>query len=260
MSINKELRNTNEKYVVLLKVRTPAGISVYHPLATTTAPSYPLPPPTTLVGALAYPYLRITSSKEIIEDSEDSYSPTMLILDKVLYATAGAEGWVPTRDVERVYQLVYQRKDRWDSVDLAYTIGVRGITHYPDNKLYVLYILKDRELAKYAYGIIRIGRKESLVSIEDAVVKELHETLKAVGKGTFETYFYLPEEIAICTNHEIVTFPKLIKENFSRTISPLTEKYCVSKGLGAIRGELKSSGALIKVEDFEIPIPKHFID
>lgn len=184
------------------------------------------------------------------------YSSTTLILDKMLYAAAGAEGWIPARDAERIYQLIYQRRERWNSLELAYTIGIRGNTYYVNDKLYLLYILADRELADYAYGIIRIGRKENLVSVEEIIVEELDKTIKSVGKGAFETYFYLPEEVAVCTNHEIISLPKLTKENFTKTMSPVTDKYCVSRGIGPIKGNLKSTGALIKVEDFEIPIPR----
>ncbi|MEM1604553.1 MAG: type I-A CRISPR-associated protein Cas5a [Zestosphaera sp.] len=250
--------STSKKYAVLVKIRAPAGVSIYHPLATTAAPSYPLPPPTTLAGALAYSYLRTTEFTELVEveKTRNTYSPTILILDKIAYAAAGAEGWMLTKDIERVYQLIYQRMERWGLLELAYTVGVRGNTYYPNDRLYLLYILKDEELAKHAYGITRIGRKENLVSVEDIIIEELSKVIKSVGSGTFKTYFYLPEEIAVCTNHEIISLPKLTKENFGTTTSPATERYCVSKGLGAVRGELKSSGVLIEIDDFEIPVPR----
>lgn len=255
----KNSEKTSKKYVALAKVRAPTGISIYYPLTTTSAPNYPLPPPTTLVGALAYPYLRTKIFVELVEDSENVYSPAILILDKVIYATAGAEGWTVSKDAERVYQLIYQRKDRWKSLEYAYSVGVRGSVYYLHDKLYLLYILTDKELTNYIYGITRIGRKESLVSIEDVIVEELEKTIKAVGSGTFETYFYLPEEIATCVNSEIIALPKLTKENLGRATSPIVERYHLSKGLGPIRGNLKSSGALLEVDGFEIPVPKHLV-
>jgi len=255
----RALKSTGEKYAVLVKTRAPAGVSVYYPLTTTAAPSYPLPPPTTLAGALAYPYIRTGKSIELIEEAGETCSSTILILDKIVYAAAGAEGWMPAKDVERIYQLIYQKKERWSSLELAYTVGVRGNIYYLDDKLYLLYILINKELANYAYGITRIGRKENLVSVEDVTVEELSKVIKSIGSGTFETYFYLPEEIAICTNHEIISLPKLTKENFCRTTFPITERHCVSKGLGAVRGELKRAGVLIRIEDFEIPIPRQVV-
>ncbi|MEM0297601.1 MAG: type I-A CRISPR-associated protein Cas5a [Zestosphaera sp.] len=262
MSVEKvrETGNASRKYVVLVKARAPAGVSVYYPLVTTTAPIYPLPPPTTLVGALAYPYVRTEKSVELMEEGGEAYSPAVLILNKVLYVAAGAEGWMPTRDVERVYQLIYQKRTRWNMLGLAYTIGVRGNIYYLNDRLYLLYILTDVGLAKYAYGITRVGRKENLVSVEDVLIEELSKVVKSVGSGTFETYFYLPEEIAVCTNHEIVSLPKLTKENFGRTTSLNTDKYCVSKGLRTVVGELKSTGALIRIDDLEIPVPRQIIN
>lgn len=251
--------SSSEKYSVLVKVRASTGISVYYPLATTTAPSYPLPPPTTLAGALAYSYLRTVRSTELVEEASEVYSPTVLVLDEIAYTAAGAEGWALTRDTERVYQLIYQKKPRWSSLELAYTVGSRGTAYYLNDKLYILYILTNKKLVEYAYGITRIGRKENLVSVEDIAVEELSRTVKSVGSGTFESYFYLPEEIAICTNHEIISLPELAKENFKRTVSSITDRYCVSRGLGAIRGQLKSAGALIRMEDFDIPIPRQVV-
>ncbi|MEM1622675.1 MAG: type I-A CRISPR-associated protein Cas5a [Sulfolobales archaeon] len=253
------LRALGDRYVVLVKVRAPAGVSVYHPLATTTAPCYPLPPPTTLAGALAYAYLRGKRSTELFEEEGNLYSPAVLVLSEIAYAAAGAEGWTLTRDSERVYQLVYQKKQRWGSLELAYTVGVRGNAYYLDDRLYIVYILANKKLIEYAYGIVRIGRKESLVSVDGVTVESLGRVVKSVGSGTFETYFYLPEEIAVCTNHEVISMPKLVKENFRRTTSPLMERYCVSKGLGTIRGELKGTGALIRIEDFDIPVPKQVL-
>ncbi len=245
------------KYAVLVKLRTPAGVSIYYPLATTTAPHYPLPPPTTVAGAIAYSYLRLRESSEL---AENNYSPTVKILDKLKYASAGAEGWTRSREVERIYQLPYQRKERWDELALAYTIGVRGSSHYANDTLYLFYVTTESSLPKYAYGITRVGRKENLVSVDAVYYEDLNKTIKAIGKGVFETYFYFPKEIAVSANAEVISMPKLSKENFGRTTTPLLEDYYLSNGLEPIRGELKSSGALVRIEDHEIPVPRTILD
>ena len=248
-----------ERYVVLVKVRAPFGISVYYPLVSTTAPTYPLPPPTTLVGALAYPYLRETLAEEY--DETKNYSSAVKILNDVLYAAAGAEGWMMSRDAERIYQLIYQREGRWEgpkSLELAFTVGVRGNVYYVNDMLYILYVIRNEELAKYAYGITRIGRKESMVCVEDLVVEKLHNTIKPV-RGAFKTYFYFPDEVAVCKNAEVLMLPKLVKENFGRTVKPVMEKYCVSRGLEGILGELKTAGVLIEVGGLQVPIPKYLV-
>jgi CRISPR-associated protein Cas5a/b/c len=241
------------KYAVLVKLRAPTGVSVYYPLATITAPHYPLPPPTTIAGALAYSYLRIRESSELVENN---YSPTVKILDKLKYVSAGAEGWTRSREVERIYQLFYQKKKRWNEIALAYTIGVRGNSYYANDTLYLFYVTTDNSLVKYAYGITRVGRKESLVSVDAVYYEDLSKTIKAIGKGAFETYFYFPKEIAVSANAEVISMPKLARENFGRTTTPLLEDYYISNGLEPIRGELKSAGALIRIEDYEIPIPR----
>lgn len=245
------------KYVVLVKLRAPSGISVYYPLASFTTPNYPLPPPTTLAGALAYPYLRTKESSEVVDGE---YSPTVKILDKLVYASAGAEGWVQTREIERIYQHIYLKKQHWAKLDSAYSIGVKGITFYLNDLVYLFYVVTDSDIVKYTYGIVRVGRKESLVSVEEVYYDELNNVVKAIGKGTFETYFYFPREIAVCQNAEVIPMPKIDRVNFGKTLTPILEDYCISNGIDPVVGELKSGGALVRIEDYDIPIPRSILD
>jgi CRISPR-associated protein Cas5a/b/c len=245
------------KYAVLVKLRAPGGITVNYPLAPVPSPHYPLPPPTTLVGALAYPFLRLRESKETVEGS---FSPAVKILDMVPYASAGTDGWVRTREVERIFQLMYQKKIRWNDMSLAYSVGARGLSRFADDKLYVLYIITEKSLIDYAYGIVRIGKKEGIVSVEDVCYEELEKTVKYKEMGTFETFFYFPKDIAVVQRGQVISMPKLVKENFGTTVSPVMEDYIVNNGFEPIIGELKTNGALIKIEDFEIPIPRMLLE
>ncbi|MEM0368802.1 MAG: type I-A CRISPR-associated protein Cas5a [Desulfurococcaceae archaeon] len=245
------------RFAVLIKIKAPAGVSVYYPLATTSAPSYPLPPPTTLAGALAYSYLRV---KQFTEFVDEGFSPVVRVLDKILYATAGAEGWMPSRDTERIYQLIYQRKERWNNLELAYTVGVRGNMYYVNDELYLFYVLTDEKLAKHAHGIIRMGRKENLVSVEEVVIEELEKVAQPKDVRDFTTYFYFPEEVAVCADCDILEMPKLSKGNFkSGVVVPVMGRYCISRVFGAVRGKLKSNGAIVKISGLEIPLPEQVV-
>ncbi len=249
------------KYVVLVKLRAPGGVAVYYPQATTTAPIYPLPSPTTLLGALAYPYLRKNSGIEAVNIGGKLYSPAVKILEKVSYVAAGSEGYLPSREVERVHQVIYMRKQHWEKLDLYYSIGVRGNAHYLDDNLYLLYIVDDKGLADYAYGIVRVGRKEGLVVVDEVIVEEVNKTVKSIGKGIFRTLFYFPTKIAICPEGNALRMPMpiLIKENFSEeALAPVTEEYCIPR-LGEVVSELKSPGALISVGGYNIPVPKEVV-
>jgi len=249
------------KYAVLVKLKVPYGISVYYPQASITAPTYPLPPPTTLVGALAYPYLRKSTNSEVEVIGSKLYSPARRLLNSVLYASAGAEGYFRFRDIERLFQTIYMRKEHWDKPEMFYTVGVRGVTYYLDENLYVLYIVSNPSLLNYVYGIVRLGRKESIVVVEDITAKELKDVVKAVDRGGFITSFYFPTRIAAyCPEGiaHVMPMPKLSEVNFTSTRSPETEEYCVP--YKEIYSELKVGGAIISIDGFEIPIPKEVVE
>lgn len=248
------------RYAVLVKLKVPYGISVYYPQATTTAPAYPLPPPTTLIGALAYPYLRKTADSEVEIVGGKPYSLARRLLNKVLYTSAGSEGYSMSRDVERVLQAIYLRKDYWGRAEMLYTIGVRGVTYYLDDNLYILYIVSDRSLADYAYGIVRLGRKESMVTVEDVVVERVEDVVKAVGRGSFKTIFYYLTKVATGCQEErayIIHMPKLSETNFTSTRLPETEEYCVPRGV--VASELREGGALVSIDGLDIPIPREVV-
>lgn len=247
------------RYAVLVKLKVPYGISVYYPQATTTAPAYPLPPPTTLVGALAYPYLRKISNSEVELVGGRPYSPARKLLGKVLYASAGAEGYSVSRDVERVFQAIYLRREYWGRAEMLYTIGVRGVIYYLDDNLYLLYVVSDRSLADYAYGIVRLGRKESIVTVEDVIIEKIEDVVKAVGRGSFKTIFYYPIRVATgCQEGAyIVHMPKLSEVNFTSTKLPETEEYCVPRGV--VASELREGGALVSIGELDIPVPREVV-
>jgi CRISPR-associated protein Cas5a/b/c len=246
-------------YAVLIKLKAPYGISVYQPQASTTAPAYPLPPPTTLVGALAYPYLRKSISLEVDVIGEKLYSPARRLLGKVIYASAGAEGHFRSRDIERIFQVIYMRKEHWDKYEMFYSIGVRGVTYYLDENIYIFYIISDPSLLNYVYGIVRLGRKESIVVVEDVVIEKLENAIRINDKDSFDTFFYFPTRVANCPGETAYTshMPKLSEINFTSIKSPETEEYCIP--LKKIHSELKGGGALISIDEFEIPVPKEVI-
>lgn len=246
-------------YVAFVELDVFSGLSAFYPYASTSAPTYPLPPPTTLVGALAYPYMR----QNHVED-EGEYSATVKLLNHVVYATAGSEGYVITRDVERVYQAIYQRKDRWKELhkDLWYTVAVRGIVRYLDDKLCVVYLSKSRDLLNYAYGIVRIGRKENHVVVRSVVVKEINEIPVEARHGKlFETLFYTPVSIAECEDVTSIriNMNKLTQINYTHTTKPDIEEFYVPRGLGPMKCKLLDGGVLLELQGFHVAIPGYIL-
>jgi CRISPR-associated protein Cas5a/b/c len=250
-----------ELYAVLVEISTFGPISVFIPYASTSANTYLLPPPTTLVGALAYAYKR--SLNDFKELDEDGSSPAFEMIDKglVLYASAGVdEQYSFTKSVERVYQHIYLRSKYWSDVDMTYTVGVRSATIA--RKLLAFYIVSSKDVARCSYGIVRIGRKESLVSVDNVVIAPLKEVLS--NERSCDTVFYFPLSIAKKYSGDTwieVDMPKLVKENFEKK-TVVTEKYVVPKPFAFSRAtvELNEYGVTIKMNVcgniFAIPIPR----
>ena len=237
-------------YVALAKFDVFSNISIFYPLTSKAAPAYPLPPPTTLVGALAYPYLRSREPSEYY----NGYSPAVKLLDVIHYASAGAYAYHIMKDIERIYQHVYLRKDHWSKLEMAFTVSVRGVTTYLDNELFVLYVSRDRKVLDYIYGITRIGRKECHVALRDVVIEKLEDVVS--HRRIFNTVFYTPTAIAECSKAIRLSMPKLDKYNFSGTTQPLLEEYFVPNGLEPMECELGPQGLLIEIDGMAIAIPR----
>lgn len=73
--------------------------------------------------------------------------------------------------------------------DILFTVTSRGITIFGDTS-YIAYVVSNKELVKYAWQIIRIGRKEDLAVVRDVKVLALNE-LKQSEKITINTRFYV---------------------------------------------------------------------
>uniref|UniRef100_A0A7C5UTE3 Type I-A CRISPR-associated protein Cas5 n=1 Tax=Ignisphaera aggregans TaxID=334771 RepID=A0A7C5UTE3_9CREN len=256
---------SRELYAVFVEVTVFGPIAVYIPYSTTSTNIYLLPPPTTLVGALAYAYKRsLNNFKEL---DEDGSSQALEIIENgdVLYASAGIdEPYTVSRSIEKVYQHIYLRSEHWKRSEMAYTVGVRPsiITR----KLYILYIVANGNIARYSYGITRIGRKESLVAVDNVEIAPLKSV---VSKSRYcETGFYFPLSIAQEYSPKDmwikVDMPILARENFMKK-SIKTEKYVVPKPFAFRKAsvQLSESGVAIKMKvrdkTMEVPIPRNII-
>ncbi|MEM4429831.1 MAG: type I-A CRISPR-associated protein Cas5a [Thermofilaceae archaeon] len=205
-------------YALLVRLSLHSPISVFVPLTSISADSFLLPPPTTLVGAIAYPYFRLRGSyMELVNDC----SPAVELVEqgKVLYAAAApVYTYVTFRTVERVYQHIYLRKDYWSRLEMAYTIAARRCTL--TDQLYAFYLITDPELIRCAYGIVRVGRKEGLVSVEEVIFEEASKIIR--DDTECETRFYFPRAIAQDYDRDagvIERLPRLTPENFRKSIS-----------------------------------------
>ena len=253
------------KYALLVEVIPHSPISVFVPFSSAAAESFLLPPPTTLVGALAYAYLRAQGS---VRELEDGASAAVKLLEKVEYAAAGVwGGYTFFRATERVYQHPYQRPRHWSNLGMAYAVAPRAASLF--NRLLLLYLVKDERLAKYAYGIVRVGRKEGLVSVVNVVCKDVESIERA---NVCSTRFYFPRRIAshYGGSYEIQLLPTLSEKNFEKRASRAEEvdreEFVVPKppGLDEIAVVLNEQGVALKLEAstgvVEVPVPRSTVE
>jgi CRISPR-associated protein Cas5a/b/c len=257
---------TKELYAVLAKTSAFGSLATFVPYSTVSANTYPLPPPTTLVGALAYAYLRSRNDFRELASDGSSLASELLKSRAVLYAVAGTdEPFTIIQTTERVYQHIYLRAEHRKRMDMAYTVGVRSGTILKN--FYMFFIVSDSELAKYCYAITRVGRKESLVAVENVEVTPLS---KAVTEGRYcETYFYFPmsiaEEYGPTDMWMQIDMPTLVQENFAKR-GIVTERFVVPKPFTLTRAtvRLNESGVVLKVRSgskvFEIPVPRSVVE
>jgi CRISPR-associated protein Cas5a/b/c len=254
------------KYALLVEVVPHSPISVFVPFSSAAAESYLLPPPTTLVGALAYAYLRAQGS---VRELEDGASAAVKLLEKVDYAAAGVwGGYMFFRAAEKVYQHPYLRTEYWSNLDMAYTVAPRAASLF--NRLLLLYIVKDESLAKYAYGIVRVGRKEGLVSVANVICEDVESVERA---NVCSTRFYFPRRIARDYSREfceIQLLPTLSEKNFEKRVSRAEEvdreEFVVPKppGLDTIAVTLNEQGVALKLKAstgvVEVPVPRSSVE
>jgi len=249
-------------WFALVKVRVFYGTSIALPLASTSTPIYPLPPPTTVLGALAYPYLRLRELRgeaKPYEDLRQHAEKLKKLLGDVVYVAAGAEGYVSIRTLEQIYQEIYLRKQHWGK-GMAFSVGVKGLTTYADNVLLLLYIAKDPDILRYTYGIVRVGRKEDIVAVEDVIIDRLEKYVNGSQFATVTTPFYvLRRLVESCSNAKEFSMPVLNVSNFGATVEPVTEEFYVPSGLGPIMCTIGKQGALLRINDINAIIPRELL-
>jgi len=258
---------SRELYAVLADVSTYGTVSIYTPYASISANTYLLPPPTTIVGALSYAYSRsLNSFREL---TEDGYSPAIELIErkKVLYTAAGmVKPITVSRSIEKLYQHIYLKKPHWRKPEMAYTIGVRPVATV--DRLQILLIISDKDLLRYCYGIARLGRKESLVAIDDVVSVPLREALAKIEYC--ETGFYFPLSIAVDYSPRDlwmeVDIPILNRDNYAKRTAIL-ERYVLPKPFSDAKAtvHLNKDGAALKIrkrdgEIVEVPVPRHALE
>lgn len=216
------------KSILLVDIVFSWGHMIRPPYQSGGGQALPYPPPTTLIGALAAPYLRLREPVEIIYHDKKAYSPAAKLLDIVSYAVMGYPKPCVTEiiDINKYYSYAYLRpKYKKDERFWSAAIGT-GKIYSPSNAV-IAYIVEQEygeELAKAAWGITRIGSKEGLVSVRN--VKLVKKPTVIEEQKTISTIFPTPLNIVEPReNCRIIYFWKIMREAYTSYMPKEYEEY-----------------------------------
>jgi len=239
-------------YGVLVELDVFSEVSVSPQLIGPSSPTLPAPPPTTLLGALAYPYLRKKKVSEVTYVNGKPCSPVVELISKVHYASAGFYARTEQRVLERVNQTLYLRRAHLDKLEMAWTVAQRGITIYADDKLYLFYIVSDPRLIQYAWGITRVGRKESIVVVRNVIVGLLEDLIAEEHEGL--TIFYTPKNAAEwCEGASEVRMNILDVDNLCKIETPKAGQFYIPDFDG-MKCRASENGVFLRITDVQDPI------
>ncbi len=174
------------------------------------------PPPTTIIGALTYPIFRIMNWRdEVLNNNKNSILPSYeRIKDIFKYVSARINGKLFTYGTLLRIHRMYNKK-----VDFAITSSPMILAYGEERNLFELAYLIDLDAAekhgitkekiiRAAWGITRIGSRESVFSVDEVVVHS--PTIKQTTKAETSFAFEYSESFNINGNGE---FKKVVKWN-----------------------------------------------
>lgn len=161
------------------------------------------PPPTTLIGALAYPFIRSKDNRvEVLQRNKRTISAADSIRGKFIDVAASfSEEPLIYGDYLRIHRFYKGRVDKAITafpVSLSYSSG-KGIAD-------IAYITEkaDKDLERAAWGITRLGSRESVVSTEFVYVGRAEE--KVGNEVTTRFSFQLNSAIRIVRGSSSVIY------------------------------------------------------
>ncbi|QKR00723.1 type I-A CRISPR-associated protein Cas5 [Metallosphaera tengchongensis] len=190
------------EYYAKVRLKLHWGFSVSVPLAAKAKPSFFLPPPSTLKGALSF-------SKYRGVDTVGGRSPASEFEDVLAFARFSDDTVASySEDVVRNVVLLFQRPERREDRTYWFNIVPTGKVLSPAGEIVSVFVTNKftkKELEDMGWSIMRLGSKEGLVSVEEVETGEA----KAVS-GKVSTKYYFPATAAVEESHT----PKLVYAEF----------------------------------------------
>jgi len=196
------------------------GFSVRMISESAAANPYPVPPPSTLVGALAYGCAIVKRFSECYLEKNKKYSTAAKLVKYILWSTFSLKGnnvcLTSYSDMLRMFSLPYQRGARHEPKyrDMWFGVRAHGKVYYPNGGFGILYLLDDGIieflggediLLRAASHIVRLGSREGLVSISNI---SLSSSISVVNPP-IRTSFYFPKKLVKVLDRENVTLVTL---------------------------------------------------
>lgn len=185
----------------------------------------PIPPPTTIVGALAYPLARkgvlsfrgMRQEGDVVFDSERGLMSPAGLLEEYIYAAARFDSahsfgymW---DDLSKCVTLLFQETVKDTNEEEAvggrrylmkYRMGALpvGKVYYPSGRVSMVLLVKEEakevvagnledELRKAAWQMTRVGSRESIVSVDEVLVSKA----KPIKDRVVVTRYYFPARL-----------------------------------------------------------------
>ena len=181
------------------------GFSISYPQASKAKPSYYLPPPTTLIGALSYGKFRGIDNKTY-NNRTGSPALELRVRAAAAYDKSFVGGYV--EDIIRNVIMYFQRKSsegeekksRRMLEKLRYGVVPTGKVYAPNQIIKVVYVadMDKSELERLSWSIVRLGCKECLVSVEDVEIGEAKRV-----KGRLKTSYYFPATVNVIEKEKV---------------------------------------------------------
>ncbi|RLG82006.1 MAG: type I-A CRISPR-associated protein Cas5 [Thermoprotei archaeon] len=197
------------------------GYSIKEPLYTASQPTYKLPPQTTVVGALAYPYAYVNRLPENVVDGDKLYSTTRCLASMIKWVsvrnTMAPLGPIETMDINRlILVLGIRRAHLYPGSKFIWGVQPVGKVYSPFQKLEVLVIPSENrvdEVAKLAYSIVRLGCKEGITAVNNVKIIDINVS----KQNMVSTSYYFPKRLAKnMVGNYIITYMPTLSKNFYR--------------------------------------------
>ncbi len=161
------------------------GSSNRNPFVSAGGPSYRLPPPSTIIGALTRGLAKLKEWGEITRLQQDVYSTSFLLARHLIAAGAGLfEGSLaPVNLTTRYLAIPYLRPQNRENRSMWFGAQAVGYIISGNAKLCIAAVFRDaieeivslKELELSSASILALGSKESLVSVENYGAMRIEE-------------------------------------------------------------------------------------